>query len=372
MIPLVTPTVFTQTPQARCPLHASGILLHTILAVVPNVYVDGRQNARRRVRPPREAAASKHRSDASPTIGGACVDMDAGVPTPGIPTRIQETIMPLTASKYGKGRVRVMRLARDGDHHTPRELSLTVLMKGAFDAAWTAGDNRACIATDSVKNIVNVTAAKNLSLDKELFAKAVAKMFLDTYEHIDEMLVEAEETRWIRQSFGGELHGHTFTLDGNGTGYVKLVASRGRAVMQSGLRGFTFMKTTRSGWVDFVDDEYRTLADTSDRIAATAMDATWTWSSPPADYTAANGKLLGLMIAVFGTTYSHGVQDSMYRMGEAVLAAIPEVAEISFAMPNKHYIPTDLKPFGVDNPGTVFSPTDEPHGQIEATIGRAG
>lgn len=279
--------------------------------------------------------------------------------------------MSLTASRYGKGRVRVMRLDRHGDHHTPRELALTVLMKGAFDGAWTAGDNRACVATDSVKNIVNVVAARNLSLDKEAFAEAVAETFLDTYGHIDEMVVEGRETRWIRQAFDGTPHGHTFTLDGNGVGYVKLVARRDGAVLRSGLRGFTFMKTTQSGWADFLDDAYRTLADTTDRIAATAMDATWTWSGAPADYTAANERLLATMIAVFGTTYSHSVQDSMYRMGEAALAAVPEIADISFAMPNKHYIPVNLAPFGLTNPGAVFLPTDEPHGQIEATIGRA-
>ena len=280
--------------------------------------------------------------------------------------------MALTASTYGKARVRVMRLTRDGDHHTPRELALTVLMKGAFDAAWTEGDNRACVATDSVKNIVNVTAAKNLSLDKEHFAQAVAKVFLDTYDHIEEMVVEGRETRWIRQSFGGQPHGHAFALDGNGLGYVKLTARRDRVTLQSGLRGYTFMKTTQSGWVDFVDDAYRTLPDTDDRIAATSMDATWTWSGAPADYGATNARLLGAMIEVFATTYSKGVQDSMYRMGEAALAAVPEIAEVGFAMPNKHYIPINLAPFGLENPGAVFLPTDEPHGQIEATIGRVG
>ncbi|GJE59458.1 factor-independent urate hydroxylase [Methylobacterium trifolii] len=278
--------------------------------------------------------------------------------------------MPLTASQYGKGRVRVMRLTRDGDHHTPRELSLTVLMTGAFDAAWTKGDNRACVATDSIKNIVNVVAAKNLSLDKEAFAQAVVKTFLETYPQVEEMLVEGLETRWLRQAIGGRPHGHVFILDGNGTGYVKLLARRDGAVLQSGLRGFTFMKTTQSGWVDFVADEYRTLPDATDRIAATAMDATWTWNGAPSDYAATNAKVLDILIEVFGTTYSYGVQDSMYRMGEAVLAAIPEIAEIGFAMPNKHYVPIDLTPFGLENPGTVFLPTDEPHGQIEAVIGR--
>lgn len=280
--------------------------------------------------------------------------------------------MALTTSQYGKGRVRVMRLTRDGDHHTPRELSLQVLMTGAFDRAWTAGDNRACVATDSVKNIVNVTAAKHLDAQKEAFVGAVAAVFLETYPQVESVEVEARETRWLRRSIGDTPHGHTFTLDGNGFGYVKLVADRGGSVLRSGLRGYTFMKTTQSGWSDFVDDGYRTLADTTDRIAATSMDATWTWSAAPADYDAANAQVLAILIEVFGTTYSPSVQDSMYRMGEAVLAAIPEIAEIGFAMPNKHYIPINLKPFGLENSGTVFLPTDEPHGQIEATIGREG
>ena len=279
--------------------------------------------------------------------------------------------MPLTASQYGKGRVRVMRLARDGDHHTPRELTLTVLMKGAFDAAWTGGDNRACIATDSVKNIVNVVAAKNPALDAEAFVTAVAATFLETYPQIDEMRIEGVETRWLRHSIEGAPHGHVFTLDGNGTGYVALEARRDGSVLRSGLRGFTVMKTTQSGWANFVDDAYRTLPDATDRIAATAMDATWTWAAEPTDPTATNARVRDILIAVFGTTYSASIQDSMYRMGEAVLAAVPEIAEIGFAMPNKHYIPINLTPFGLENPGTVFLPTDEPHGQIEATIGRA-
>ncbi len=278
--------------------------------------------------------------------------------------------MPLTASRYGKGRVRVMRLARDGDHHTPRELDLTVLMTGAFDAAWTQGDNRACVATDSVKNICNVVAARNLTLEKEDFVQAIARTFLDTYPQVETVQIEAEETRWLRHVIDGSPHGHTFTLDGNGKGHVGLDARRDGAVLRSGLRGFTFMKTTGSGWADFVDDGYRTLPDTTDRIAATAMDATWTWSGVPADYPATNARVLALLIEVFGTTYSHGVQDSMYRMGEAVLAAIPEIAQIAFAMPNKHYVPINLAPFGLENAGTVFLPTEEPHGQIEAVIGR--
>ncbi len=280
--------------------------------------------------------------------------------------------MALTASRYGKERVRVLRLARDGDHHTPREVTLSVMLTGRFEAAWTGGDNRASIATDSIRNIVNVTAARNLALDAEGFVAAVARVLLETYPQVEKVAIEAEEVRWLRHAIADAPHGHTFTRDGNGAGFAGLTADRSGSTLRSGLRGYTFMKTTQSGWTGFVADQYRTLADTTDRIAATSMDATWTWDSAPQDHGAANARILATLLTVFGTTYSRGIQDSMYRMGEAALAAVPELAEIGFVMPNKHYLPIDLAPFGLDNPGTVFLPTDEPYGRIEATIGRTG
>lgn len=280
--------------------------------------------------------------------------------------------MALTTASYGKARVRVLRLARNGDHHGVRELTVQIMLTGDFSAAWTAGDNRRIIATDSIKNIVNLTAARHVAADNEAFAGHVADLFLARYAQVRTVTVEALETRWLRRTIGGIPHGHTFTLDGNGQPFVRLVADRDGRTLQSGLRGYTLMKTTGSGWADFVDDEYRTLPDTTDRICATSMDATWTWTLAPDDHERANARVLDTLITVFGTTYSAGVQDSMFRMGEAVLAAEPEIGEIAFAMPNKHYIPMNLAPFGLSHDGSVFLPTDEPHGQIEAVIGRAG
>jgi urate oxidase len=76
------------------------------------------------------------------------------------------------------------------------------------------------------------------------------------------------------------------------------------------------------------------------------------------------------MLDVFAGTYSNSVQDSLYRMGEAALAAVPEISEISLDCPNKHYILMNLKSFGIENQNQVFLPTDEPHGQIECTVAR--
>ena len=250
------------------------------------------------------------------------------------------------------------------------EVMLSVMVSGGFDAAWTAGDNRACIATDSIKNLVNVTAARHPSAAAEGFVTAVAEVLLGTYPQIDTVSIQAEETRWLRHAVDGVPHGHTFTRDGNGVGYVALTASRASSSLRSGLRGYTFMKTTQSGWANFVDDGYRTLPDADDRIAATSMDATWTWLAAPPDYGAANARILATLLDVFGTTYSRSVQDSLYRMGEAALAEVAELTDISFVMPNKHYLPVNLKPFGLDDSGIVFLPTDEPYGRIEGTVSR--
>ena len=279
--------------------------------------------------------------------------------------------MPLIHDTYGKGRVRVMRVTR-GARQEVRELTAQVMLEGAaFAAAYTAADNRAVIATDTVKNLAYIVAREHLDADAEPYGQALAQRFLDRYQQVGRVAVTLHETRWTRFAPGGVPHPHAFLLDGNGQGYARVTAGRdGEAVIESGVRGFTFLKSTESGWVDYVMDDVTTLAPTRDRIAATSMDATWRWASPPARYPEANQRVLDAMLHVFATTYSHGIQDSLYRMGEAALAAVPELADLGVACPNKHYIPVDLDRFGLDANNQVFVATDEPHGQIECRVGR--
>lgn len=278
--------------------------------------------------------------------------------------------MPLIRNSYGKGRVRIMRVKRDSAHHEVRELSVQAMLSGDFDAAYTEGDNSKVIATDSIKNIVNIVARDNVGAENEEFAGLLAKYFLDRYDHVSGVDVTATEAKWTRIAVDGAPHDHAFVLDGNGKPFVELSATRQASRLVSGITGFTFLKTTQSGWENYWFDEATTLKPTADRLFATAMDASWLWSGVPASYPAANAAVLAAALKVFAGTYSPGVQNTMYLMGEAVLAAVPEVAEISMACPNKHYLPIDLSPFGRSFDGQVFTPTDEPHGQIECTVGR--
>jgi urate oxidase len=280
--------------------------------------------------------------------------------------------MALVRNTYGKGRVRIMRVKRDGDRHEVRELTVQAMLEGGFARAYTDADNSAVVATDTIKNIVNIVARENLGLDTESFVEVLARRYLDRYPQAERALVTAWETRWVRFTVGGVPHSHSFLLDGNGKPFAHVSATRDSQTLQSGIEGFTFMKSTASGWENYVKDEYTTLPETADRLCATAMDARWTWTKAPNDYGIANSRILSWMLDSFATTYSASVQDSLYRMGEAALEAVPEIADISMACPNKHYLPINLSPFGMDNANSVFTPTDEPHGQIECTVAREG
>ncbi len=278
--------------------------------------------------------------------------------------------VPLIKNKYGKARVRVMRIHREGERHEVSELNIQAMLEGDFARTYTHADNSNSVSTDTVKNIVNIVARENTSLGTEDFCQVLAKKYLDLYPQVASVAVTAHETKWSRLSFGGKPHPHSFILDSNGKPFVEVTATREGLSLVSGIDGFTFMKSTQSGWEGYVKDPYTTIKETNDRMCATSMVASWKWSAKPANYPATNARILATVLEVFGTTYSASVQDSLYRMGEAALAAVPEISEISMACPNMHFILMNLSAFGLDNDNDVFLPTDEPHGQIECTVGR--
>ena len=278
--------------------------------------------------------------------------------------------MALIDSSYGKGRVRVLRLHKDGARHEVRELNVHAMMRGDFDRLFTDKDNSKAVSTDTVKNLVNIVARENPALDTEAFCEAVAGRFFERYPQVAGVTVTAHETRWNRLAVEGQPHPHSFTLDGNGRPFATVEATREGTMVTSGIAGFTLMKTTESGWDAYEKDSYTTIKETRDRICATSLETSWVWNRAPADYRAANDLILRTMVDVFATTYSESVQDSLYRMAMEALALVPEIDLVSLSAPNKHYIPINLSAFGLANENVVFLPTDEPHGQIECTVGR--
>ncbi|WP_027133575.1 factor-independent urate hydroxylase [Geminicoccus roseus] len=284
--------------------------------------------------------------------------------------------MTLVRKTYGKGRVRVLRVRREvpgrpEGWHEVRETSVDAMVTGDFAETFTKADNSKSICTDTIKNIVNIVARENIAFGNEAFCAAIARRLLDEYRMLDGAVVTGHETVWRRIVSEGQEQPHGFVLDGNGRPFARVTMTHASTVTESGIDGFTFLKSTGSGWAGYVKEPFTTLKETDDRIASTAMNASWRWHSVPSDYDQARQAILDTMLRVFAGTYSRSIQDSLYRMGKAALEAVPEVEEISLACPNKHYIPINLEPFGLDNDNQVFTATDEPHGQIECTVGRS-
>jgi len=67
---------------------------------------------------------------------------------------------------------------------------------------------------------------------------------------------------------------------------------------------------------------------------------------------------------------SLAVQQTLNEIGEAVLKAVPEVAEITIAMPNQHRLTFNLEPLGKKNKNEIFYAIDEPFGLITGTLKR--
>jgi urate oxidase len=262
----------------------------------------------------------------------------------------------------------VVKILRDGQRHTVVEINAQVLLEGDFESSYTSGDNSKVVATDTVKNTVHVLAKDHLTTEVERFAVHLAKHFTSKYPQVQKATVEISQRIWERMGN----HDHCFTAPGSPIPWVKVEYAKGakEAAVESGVKDWLILKSTQSGFENYPKCEFTTLPETNDRIFATAVTAGWKWSKEPKDYITANRKILEAMKGPFMNNFSPSVQTTMYEMGEEALKACAEISEVSLAMPNKHNLLFNLKPFGLENPNVIFTATDEPHGQIEAVIRR--
>ena len=278
--------------------------------------------------------------------------------------------MKLLSNRYGKARVRVLKILRDGPTHTIKEVDVKAMLEGDFAASYTAADNSNVVATDTIKNTVNVLAKKHLGEEIERFGVSLGEHFLQKYGQVASASAEIFSKNWQRMTIGGNPHPHSFQAGSEAKMWTRVICTRSSQQMQSGVRDLVILKSTGSGWAGYPRDEYTTLPETNDRILATSFDATWTWSRAPRNYNTANEAIIAAMLAVFANNYSPSAQASVFEMGSAALKACPEISRIDMAMPNKHCLLINLKPFGLANDNEVFVPTDEPHGQIEGSVVR--
>jgi urate oxidase len=275
----------------------------------------------------------------------------------------------LSWNRYGKSRVRLVKVRRGTDSHDLIDLTLDVALEGAFEPVYVDGDNSGCLATDTMKNTVYALARQD-SLDHvESFASRLASHF-SSKPGVSLVRIEAVEHPWIRLAAGGRPHPHAFARAGTEEWTTVVTRDAGGTSIASGLRGLLVLKTADSAFAGFPRDEYTTLRETRDRILATSITATWRYAPGFSDF-ARRFAVRTALVEAFAAHRSESVQQTLYAMGEAALAACGGVSDIQLSLPNRHHLLVDLHPFGLDNPNEIFVATEEPFGLIEARVSRA-
>jgi urate oxidase len=278
--------------------------------------------------------------------------------------------MKLLNHSYGKAQVRVLKVLRRGRRDWVKDLEVAVMLRGIFADSYTKGDNHLVVATDTIKNVVNLLAHRSLGQESEAFGLVLGRHFLSTYRQVSQAEVRLTEHRWERLAARGRAQDHAFVGQGGGTAVAEITVSRKESVVRSGIRDLLVLKTSGSGFEGFLKDEHTTLSETKDRLLCTKINALWTYTREPDAYSRTNRRIIDALLSAFPRNYSPSVQKTLFEMGEAALKAAREISTISLALPNVHHLLVNLSPFGVSNRNELFVPTEEPYGVIEGTVAR--
>jgi urate oxidase len=282
----------------------------------------------------------------------------------------------LAANRYGKSRVRLMRVTKHEGHHDLDEWTVQVLLSGDFETAHTVGDNSKILPTDTMKNTVYSIARDSKAESMEDYAKELVDYLLSRNAQVESAEVVVESTLWKRLVVDGEPYPTAF-MRGSDERQTTTVsrAQGGTFAIKSGLDRLTVLKTAQSGFVGYIKDSLTTLPETADRLFATALKAEWPYSDEAIaegiDFNKVRAHLREALISAFAKHDSLSVQQTLYAMAEAALEHTDIIDEVYMLMPNKHNLLVDLGRFGQTNPNHIFVPTDDPHGTIEATVRRA-
>lgn len=265
-----------------------------------------------------------------------------------LPLRNKPAMPYVSAARYGKDNVRVLKVTRDaatGVQHVT-EMTVCCLLEGDIDASYTEADNSVVVATDSIKNTIFILAKQHPVTPPELFAAILGSHFVQKYSHIHVANVTVVTHRWVRMDVDGKPHPHSFIKDAGETRNVKARVSRKDGIaLTSAIAGLTVLKSTGSAFHGFVRDDFTTLAETWDRILSTDVDASWKWKTfadvkaveeTAPKFDKAWEAARNITLKLFAEDDSASVQNTMYKMCEQILDAVPDTESVAYSLPNKH------------------------------------
>lgn len=296
----------------------------------------------------------------------------------------------LSDSTYGKDNVKFLKVKKDPRNpkiHEVMEATVRVLLTGAFDESYTEADNSSIVPTDTVKNTILVEAKKFDIWPIENFAAHLAKHFINKYSWVSAVDVSIHQHRWTRisrENGASKTYDHSFLKDGDELRLSTLQYSRnGTFKLSSGVKDLTVLKSTGSMFYGYNECDYTTLKPTKDRILSTDVDATWVWDSKKLGsinnintlakhgvFDDAFEAARKVTLDLFATENSPSVQNTMYKMAQKILDLVPDLENVTYSLPNKHYFLFDFSFQGLENDNELFYPSPHPNGLIKCTVAR--
>ncbi len=220
-----------------------------------------------------------------------------------------------------------------------------------FLPAYTEGDNRMVVATDSMKNFV---LRESLSFDGatlEGLLDHLGRRLVATYPQLHALRLTGREIPFVAAPVPAQdgafaaspvlfdrAHGDyataTLEIAGNGEDARVLAHRCGRVGMQ-------LLKVTGSSFTSFVRDGYTTLPERVDRPLFVHLDVHWRYADvadllapEPVRYVPAE-QVRDLVRTVFHGFVSESIQHLVHEMGHRLLNRFPQLAEVEFAAQNR-------------------------------------
>ena len=223
----------------------------------------------------------------------------------------------------------------------------------AFMAAYTEGDNRLVVATDTMKNFIHRESLAFTGATLEEWIAFIGARFLETYPHMERLRVMGTEIPF-EPALVPAAESDGFTASevlferGHGdrsTARVELERTADGGVhvtdVSAGRKDIQLMKVTGSAFADFARDSYTTLPERKDRPLYVHMDLGWRYGSPDAaldpshaSYVAGD-QVADLAASVFHRFVSLSIQHLVNEIGKVMLERWPQLSEVSFEAQNR-------------------------------------
>jgi urate oxidase / 2-oxo-4-hydroxy-4-carboxy-5-ureidoimidazoline decarboxylase len=268
--------------------------------------------------------------------------------------------------RYGKADVKVYRTHAEpltgitpipespfaGRDNVLAAAEIEVIVRGTqFLDAYTKGDNRLVVATDTMKNFIHAASLNARARALEEWLLEVGTAFLDTYPHMERLTMLGRDLPFpaavVPAEDGFAASDRLFSRDrcDSGTARLELARDASGTVeitdQESGHRELQLIKITGSAFADFARDEHTTLPERRDRPLYIWCDIGWTYTdashavlADPSKYVATE-QVADLANAVFHEFVSLSIQHLVNEIGLRMLERWPQLALVSFDAQNR-------------------------------------